>query len=118
MSEKTKVTKADMRAMFDVVCVRYCGLASLLTFERPYGYSTRAEGWACDYYVLPLGENQGRHVAISTGYAPIGRKPNEAAVRKYEAKARRFLDKTRWSKSWRYKKTILDRWINELAQAI
>lgn len=117
---KIKITRAEMKDRFDVVCVRYGDLQHLFAHESPTYYSTRAEGWACDYYILPYAhQGSTRHIAISTGYAPIGRDPKDySVIQKYDKKARDFLMKTRYSKSEAYQTAILNRWILELAQAL
>ena len=78
---KYKTTKKAIREMGDpVYCVGYCNLQNLLRTVDPFAYSTRAEGWACDYYYI-------HDVIISTGYAPIGRKTDYNLCREYDQKA-------------------------------
>lgn len=86
---KTKVTKKEMKNRFDkIVCVSYCTLQYLLQYENPQYYSTRAEGWACDYYVI-------NNVLISTGYAPLEsrntKKISYDTMRSYDDKAREIV---------------------------
>ena len=65
---KFKVTKKEMRNGYDkIVGVGYCNLQNLLNYEKEIAYSTRSEGWACDYYDV-------KGVLISTGYAPLNSK--------------------------------------------
>ena len=82
---KYKTTKKAIREMGDpVYCVGYCNLQNLLRTVDPFAYSTRAEGWACDYYYI-------HDVIISTGYAPIGRKTDYDLCREYDQKALEVL---------------------------
>lgn len=82
---KYKTTKKAIREMGDpVYCVGYCNLQNLLNFRDPFAYSTRAEGWSCDYYSVG-------NVIISTGYAPIGRKTDWNLCKEYDEKARGIL---------------------------
>ena len=65
---KYKVTKKEIKAYHNqILQVGYCDLQDLLRFSEPVAYSTRAEGWACDYYEID-------ELIISTGYAPIANK--------------------------------------------
>lgn len=82
---KYKTTKKAIREMGDpVYCVGYCNLQNLLRTVDPFAYSTRAEGWACDYYRI-------NGVIISTGYSPIGRKTDYNLCREYDQKALEVL---------------------------
>ena len=78
---KYRTTKKAIREIGDPIYkVGYCNLQNLLRAFDPFAYSTRAEGWACDYYYL-------NNVIISTGYAPIGRKTDYDLCREYDQKA-------------------------------
>ena len=85
---KYKVTKKEMKKSYDkIICVGYCNLQNLLKFQEPFAYSTRAEGWACDYYDID-------NVLISTGYAPIDGKRTKSTYdicRKYDKAANKIL---------------------------
>lgn len=83
---KYKTTKKNMKESYGkIIKVGYCDLQSLLQFEEPTAYSTRAEGWACDYYDID-------GVLISTGYDPIGNiKADYKTVKEYEEKAREII---------------------------
>lgn len=82
---KMKTTKKNMKESYDkILKVGYCDLQSLLQFEEPTAYSTRAEGWACDYYNID-------DVIISTGYDPIGENIDYKTVRNYEDRAREII---------------------------
>ena len=80
---KLKATKKEMRKHWYILSVGYCGMQSLLNEQRPFAYSTRAEGWACDYYDID-------GVLISTGYSPLSNKnmtKDYSIIKEYENKA-------------------------------
>ena len=81
---KLKATKKEMREhYYYILSVGYCSVQSLLRERQPFAYSTRTEGWACDYY-----EVEG--VLISEGYAPLASKnmiKDYRIVEEYENKA-------------------------------
>ena len=81
---KLKATKKEMReGCYYILSVGYCSMQSLLNKQRPFAYSSRAEGWACDYYEVD-------EVLISTGYAPLSNKNMKcdySLIREYENKA-------------------------------
>lgn len=79
---KIKVTKKAIKESYNtILSIGYCNTQYLLKYENEYAYSTRAEGWACDYYVVG-------NVCISTGYSPIGKSVNYDLTKKYEDQAR------------------------------
>lgn len=85
---KYKATRKAMKESYDkIICVGYCNLQYLLRFQEPFAYSTRAEGWACDYYDID-------GILISTGYAPIDSKRTKSTYeicRKYDEAAQKIL---------------------------
>lgn len=85
---KYKVTRKAMKESYDkIISVSYCNLQYLLKFQEPFAYSTRAEGWACDYYDID-------GVLISTGYAPIDSRRTKSTYdicKKYDKAAREIL---------------------------
>ena len=104
---KEKVTKKEIRTTnARIICVPYCALQSLLATETPFAYSTRREGWACDYYQIP------REICISTGYAPIGKHMDYDFLDSYEKAARKICEET-----WEYqeRKRRLDALIEDFA---
>lgn len=110
---KEKFRKKDIRLMAafhekKLVKVGYCNLQFLLKFREPFGYSTRAEGWACDYYSLDK-------FIISTGYAPIGMNVDYDTCRKYDQKAARILGNN-WS--WKRQRAELDKLIAKFEEEI
>lgn len=86
---KTKVTKKEMRARFDqIIGTGYHNMQFLLRYTEPFAYSTRAEGWACDYYAVD-------GVLISTGYAPLSARNTKKTYeieQKYEQQAREISE--------------------------
>jgi len=87
---KFLTTKKEMRnSGYQTVKVGYCRMQTLLQAEKAIAYSKRAEGWACDYYIIK--DETGRELLVSTGYAPMG-KSNEiinGLIEKAEEKARK-----------------------------
>jgi hypothetical protein len=81
---KLKATKKEMReGYYYILSVGYCDMQSLLRERQPFAYSSRAEGWACDYYEID-------GVLISEGYAPLSNKNMKcdySLIREYENKA-------------------------------
>ena len=83
---KIRVTKKQIRDSFkNIICVGYCDLAYLFYYRNADFYSTRVEGWACDYYKID------NNTIISTGYAPIGNIRNYDINRKYDEMARKIV---------------------------
>ncbi len=82
---KMKTTKKSMKESYDkILKIGYCDAQYLLQFEEPTAYSTRAEGWACDYYDID-------GTLISTGYSPIGESVDYKTVKEYDEKAREII---------------------------
>lgn len=104
---KYRTTKKAIREMGDpIYCVGYCNLQNLLRFREPFAYSTRAEGWACDYYSI-------ENFIVCTGYAPIGRKIDYNLCREYDQKAREIL--CDYSLTWEQQRDRLEELIEEFA---
>lgn len=86
---KYRVTKKEMNEGYThIIGIGAGDLQNLLKFEQPFAYSTRAEGWACDYYDVD-------DVLICTGYAPMRSKrttSNYEILREYDEKARKIFD--------------------------
>lgn len=61
-------------------------LQYLLRFIDPFAYSTRVEGWACDYYDI------GNGIVLVDGYAPFGKKVNFDTMKLFDDKAREIWD--------------------------
>mgnify|MGYP000553496838 CR=1 FL=1 len=78
---KFKTTKKDMKnGYYEILGIPYCDMQFLLYYYSPIAYSTRREGWACDYYVI-------NGVCISTGYDHLDSKNmtcDYALIREYD----------------------------------
>lgn len=83
---KFKTTKKQMKEYYGskLYSIGYCNAQYLFTFEQPTAYSTRAEGWACDYYEV-------NNICFSTGYSPVGKPVNYELLKKYDDQARTVL---------------------------
>ena len=111
---KSKTTKIAIKSRYDkIVKIGYCNAQNLLKYEESIAYSTRAEGWACDYYDI-------NGVLISTGYAPIeGRNTHSSydIVKKYDDQAREIA--CNYSLNYEQQKTqvtaLLQDFIKEIA---
>lgn len=105
---KVKTTKKTIKEKYStIIKVGYCNAEYLLKFENVLAYSTRSEGWACDYYDID-------GILISTGYAPIDSKNascNYDLVTKYEDKARKIC--CNYQLSWEEQKTQVKSLLNE-----
>ena len=81
---KFKTTKKNIRDNYNrIIKIGYCNAQYLLKYENEIAYSTRTEGWACDYYDID-------GVLISTGYAPLEAKNTHSTydiVRRYDDQA-------------------------------
>ena len=97
---KLKTTKKAINASDQkILKVGYCNLQNLLAWINPFAYSTRAEGWACDYYNI-------NNVIISTGYSPTGDDVDYSLIKEYEKKA----ENIRYSDlKWDDRKTELEK---------
>ena len=63
---KLKTTNKEIRANFSkILQIGYCDAQYLLTFKKPFAYTTGVYGWSADFYEIG-------GVCISTGYRPIG----------------------------------------------
>ena len=75
---KFKTTKKAIKDGYSkILSIGYCGAQSLLRYTEPVAYSTRIEGWACDYYDID-------GVCISTGYNTIGQQVDRYKLSAYE----------------------------------
>ena len=110
---KYKTTKKAMKESYDRIAkIGYCNLQFLLRFQEPFAYSTRAEGWACDYYNI-------NGILLSTGYAPIDSKRTKCTYdicKKYDSAAEKIL--CDYSLSQEKQKEKIDNLINEFIAEI
>lgn len=84
---KFKTTQKAIKANYtNVICVGYCDLQHLLTYENPIAYTVRREGWGADIYKV------NSNTVIVTGYAPFGNvRPAYDVVRRYDNTAKHIL---------------------------
>ena len=110
---KYKVTKKQVNADYDqILKVGYCDLQYLLRFSEPVAYSTRSEGWACDYYEV-------YGLLMSTGYAPIASKNVNCdynLIRSYNEKAREIYHK--YSFKYEEQKEEIDKLLKEFIRKV
>lgn len=89
MSKYRTTKKAIMKEYYNyIIGTGYCNLQYLLRYHEPFAYSTRVEGWACDYYEID-------GVLISTGYSPIDSKRTKASydmIHNYNESARKIAN--------------------------
>ena len=86
---KCKTTAKAIRENYGsrILSIGYGGAQELLRYETPFAYSSGVYGWNCDYYDID-------GVCIATGYRPIGRDVDYAALREAEKRAREIYDNT------------------------
>lgn len=106
---KYKTTKRDVKAGYgNVICVGYCNLQNLLSYESETAYTTRREGWGADIY-------QFGNTAIVTGYAPFGNiRPSYDVCQKYERKAGEIP----YTLSYKERKEALNKLISEFIEEV
>lgn len=108
---KIKTTKKEIKSRYNVYIVD-CEVKELL--ENATGgasyYCTRAEGWACDFYIWG-------GVAYCIGYAPVGRSVPLALRNKYRAKADKIKNDKR-IKHWTTKKERYIKLLNEFTDEV
>ena len=82
---KFKTTQKAIREGYHtIICIGYCNLQTVLSYENPIAYTSRREGWAADIY------DMGDGIAIVTGYAPFGNiLPSHEICYKYESMAKK-----------------------------
>ena len=104
-----EVTRKRIKETSDYILkVGYCNMQHLLCYQQRFAYSTRSEGWACDYFKI-------NGVVISTGYAPIGQSfKNYELLKDYEQKA----EKIHYDRylSYEEKKEQIDKLLYELTE--
>lgn len=111
---KFKTTKKAMRENNHILSVGNGEIQHLLAYESPIAYSTRAEGWACDYYELSTSD--GRCLVVSSGYATINSKNasmDYARMRQYDEQARAI--KNDWGKSYETKTQQMKKLLQQFA---
>lgn len=104
---KTRTTKKYINYMYDnKIKIGYCNLQFLLSRIDPVYYTTRAEGWATDIYII------NSDTVIITGYAPFGNitVPYEKQ-REYNKRAEKIA--CDYTLSYEEQRDALDNLINE-----
>lgn len=105
---KFRVTKKAMRESGKtIIKIGYCNAQFLLRFQNEFAYSTRAEGWACDYYEV-------NGAIISTGYAPIGKTVDYNTIHEYDNKAREICGD--YSRSYEDQETAVNALLYEFIE--
>jgi hypothetical protein len=112
---KFKTTKKAMKeGYYNIISIGYCNAQHLLNYENPTSYSTRAEGWACDYYEV-------NNVLISTGYAPVNAlrtKYDYKVLREYDDKARtiQYNNSMDYQEQKKQVTALLDKFVKEATE--
>ena len=111
---KFKTTKKAMKeSHYHIIGTGYCNLQYLLKFEDEIAYSTRTEGWACDYYEV-------NNVLISTGYAPLKSenvKCDYDMIRKYDDEAQKIVySDLVYEEKVKTVRELLERFVNEATE--
>ena len=104
---KIKATKKEMKENYKILGTGYCSMHYLLKFKKPVAYSTRREGWACDYYEVD-------DVVISTGYDPLKSKNIDidyTTIKIYENTAKNIINS---NKSWEDKEKQVNQLLKQL----
>lgn len=83
--KKYKTTqKAVKETHTYVICLPYCAIHTLLSYENPSSYTVNKEGWAADIYRIGC-------AAIVTGVSPFGKiRPECDVYQRYEEIAQRI----------------------------
>lgn len=110
---KIRLTKKSLnKDYWNILEIGYCNLQFLLKFQEPFAYSTRAEGWACDYYNVC-------GVLISTGYSPLKSKRVRSSYeleREYDDMAKEILENNEIS--WEEKEDRVNRLLLKFVERI
>jgi len=107
---KAKISKKDINKRFNhILSIDADLIPNLLYFNYPFAYSTRAEGWACDYYEI-------KNFCLSSGYSPIGKNAQRDLQQKYETKAQKVVASNFFKRETKVKKVnaLLLQLINEV----
>ena len=109
---KTKVTKTAIKANYpNILGVSYCALQWLLKYQEPFGYSARAEGWACDYYDVG-------GLLISTGYGPLNGncEADYDLIKRYDDAARGIV--CDYSKDYNQQKEAINKLLDQFVKEV
>jgi hypothetical protein len=113
---KVKIRKKEVKKNPWIISVGYCDMQHLLRYYNPIAYSTRREGWACDYYDINHNKEH-NNIIISTGYAPVDNKNTKfdyKVLREYENKAKSITydNNIGWDEQKRLINELLNDFIN------
>lgn len=111
---KFRTTKKAMRENNYILSVGNGEIQHLLAYESPIAYSTRAEGWACDYYEVST--SNARCLVISSGYATINSKNasmDYSRMREYDEQARAI--KNDWNKPYEVRAQEMKKLLRQFA---
>lgn len=110
---KVRMTKKSLNSDYwNILGTGYCNLQFLLKFQEPFAYSTRAEGWACDYYDVD-------GVLISTGYSPMKSKRVRSCYElehEYDDIARTLLESSEIS--WEEKEMRINKLLRQFIEKV
>jgi len=110
---KFKATKKEMKSRYNqIVGIGDSNLQFLLKFEEPIAYSTRSEGWACDYYDID-------GILISTGYASLdsrNTKHDYNLVHGYDEQARDIMSD--YDKSYEQQKEEVQQLLKQFIEEV
>lgn len=91
---KVKVSYKEVNEGFcNVYSVHYCGIQNIEPYLPCFFYSSGANGWSCDYYIIS------GNTVISTGYRPIGKGLNYDVVEKYNTEFYKLPDEKKNTKT-------------------
>lgn len=113
---KVKTTKKCLKEMYHIINAGNGNLQNLLKEHSSTYYCTRAEGWACDAYIIG-------NYAILDGYDCTGKLVSREIMRKYDNRARELWNKYKYGNSKYYTYTrvcnlcnkLLDEFIREVS---
>lgn len=109
---KHKTTQKAIKQHYkNVIAIGYCNAQFLLHYMSPEAYTTRAEGWASDVYVVNY------DTAISTGYKPFGNiKPSFDLLNHYEDKAQKIDSFLPFEDRVKLTTQLLEKFIEEITE--
>lgn len=112
---KIKTTQRDMKEAYGsrLYAVGYCDLQHLLQYKSPIAYSTsNMYGWRCDLYWF-----EDEKIALTTGYAPVGKRLDSDLISKYDVKAEKIVYSELCYENKRRKiKSLLKRFLKEITE--
>lgn len=109
---KYKTTQKEVKnGYYHTICVPYCNLQTLLSYENPVAYTTRPEGWGADIYEV------NSNCCIVTGYAPFGRyHANYETCKKWELKACKKISEVKWENRKKSLNLLVQKFANEIIE--